>query len=150
MILLYLRRSVVTSSNALPILINFWRIESKSSTFIWIINETSRFDNYFWYPYSRLKEYVYIISFKIARPINYFKYKSTIIFKDITELLFHLKPLFEYPVVTDNINRYHQVLYLWLIIYRQIKLKSYSTLSLTNNDKKTQSENIHQHISNPK
>ena len=71
------------------------------------------FDNYFVCPCSRLIEHIYITSFKIARRINYFTCDSTIIFKDISELLSHLKPLVEYSVVSDSINRYHQALYFW-------------------------------------
>ena len=56
--------------------------------------------------------------FKISRQINDFKNDSTIIFKDITKLLSHFKPLVEYPVVSDNTNRCHSILYFWLIIYR--------------------------------
>ena len=67
------------------------------------------FDNYFVCPSSRITEQIYFTSFKIARPITYFKYKSTTIFKDISELLSHLKLLVEYTGVSNNINRYYQI-----------------------------------------
>ena len=92
------------------------------------------FDNYFVCPYSRLIEHIYFTSFKIARPINYFKCDSPIIFKDISELSSHVTSLVEYPFVSDNISRYHQILYFWLIIYRQIKIQSCSGFSLLIND----------------
>ena len=76
------------------------------------------FDNYFVCPCFRLIQHVYFTSFKISRQINYFKYDSTIIFKDITKLLSHFKPLVEYPVVSDTTNRCHPILYFWSIIYR--------------------------------
>ena len=62
------------------------------------------FDNYFVYPCSRLIENKYFTFFNIVRPINYFKCNSTIIFKDMYELLSHLKPLVKYTSVSDNIN----------------------------------------------
>ena len=76
------------------------------------------FDNYFVCPCSIVTELAYFPPFKIARPISYFKYESTVIFKDTSELLSHLKPLVEFTDISDNINRYHQILYYWLIIYR--------------------------------
>ena len=106
------------------------------------------FDNDFVCLWSILIEHIFFTSFKIARQINYFKCDSAIIFKDISELLSHLKPLVEYPIVTDNIHRYHQILYFWLIIYRQIKIQSCSGLILPNNDKQTQIENVHRNMSN--
>ena len=101
-------------------------------------------------PCSRITEYVYLTSFNIARPITYFKYKSIIIFKDISELLSHLKPLVVYTGVSDNINLYHQILYFWLIIYRQMICQYCSRISLSNNDKQRLIENIHHSISNKK
>ena len=64
------------------------------------------FDNYFVCPCSRITEHVYFPPFNIERPITYLKCNSTIIFKDISELLSHLKPHVEFTGVSDNINRY--------------------------------------------
>ena len=53
------------------------------------------FDNYFVCPCSIVTEHAYFPPFKIARPISYFKCKSTIILKENSELLYHLKPLID-------------------------------------------------------
>ena len=106
------------------------------------------FDNYFVCPCSIVTENAYCPPFKIARPISYFKCKSTIIFKDISELLSHLKPHVEFTGVSDNINRYSQILYYWLIIYRQITFQGYRSISLSKNNKQILNENIHHSISN--
>ena len=65
-------------------------------------------------------------------------------------MLSHLKPLIEYTGVSDNINRYHNILYFWLIIYGQIKFQGCSSISLLKNDKQILIENIHHNISNKK
>ena len=93
------------------------------------------FDNYFVCPCSIVTEHAYFPPFKIARPISYFKCESTVIFKDTSELLSHLKPLVEFTGVSDNINRYHQILYYWLIIYRQITFQGCPSISLSKNSK---------------
>ena len=69
------------------------------------------FDNYFVCLCSIFTKHAYFPPFKIARSILYFKCESTIIFKDTSELLSHLKPLVEFTGVSDIINRYHQILY---------------------------------------
>ena len=51
------------------------------------------FDNYFVCPHTTINKDKYFVCLKIARPIIYFKCKSNIIFKDITELLSRLKPI---------------------------------------------------------
>ena len=108
------------------------------------------FDNFFECPCSIVTEHAYFPHFKIARPISYFKCKSTVIFKDTSEVLSHLKPHVEFTGVSDNINRYHQILYYWLIIYRQITFQGCPSISLSKNNKQILNENIHQSISNKK
>ena len=106
------------------------------------------FDNYFVCPCSTVTENAYFPPFKVARPILYFTCDSSVIFKDTSELLSHLKPLVQNTGVSDNINRYHQILYYWLIIYRQITLQCRPSISLSKNNKQLLNENIHQSISN--
>ena len=106
------------------------------------------FDNYFVCPCSLFSESDYFPPFKVATPILYFKCESTVIFKDTSELLSHLKPLVEFTGVSDNINRYHQILYYWLIIYRQISTQGCPSISSSKNNKKVLNENIHQSLLN--
>ena len=53
------------------------------------------FDNYFVCQRSRITEHIYLTPFNITRSITYFKCKSTIILKENSELLYHLKPLID-------------------------------------------------------